>query len=54
MCGHRRFGTAEQLRKLFVRAMERTVDWPESVYEMWTAFEREKGTLDTWDQMTYK
>ncbi|XP_043221068.1 squamous cell carcinoma antigen recognized by T-cells 3-like [Amphibalanus amphitrite] len=49
-----RFGTAEQLRKLCARAMERTVDWPESVYELWAAFERERGTLDTWDQMAYK
>ncbi|KAF0297252.1 Squamous cell carcinoma antigen recognized by T-cells 3 [Amphibalanus amphitrite] len=40
-----RFGTAEQLRKLCARAMERTVDWPESVYELWAAFERERGTL---------
>ena len=34
--------------------MDRTVDWPESIYELWAAFERERGTLETWDQMTYK
>ncbi|XP_037092097.1 squamous cell carcinoma antigen recognized by T-cells 3-like [Pollicipes pollicipes] len=49
-----RFGTPEQLRKLLVRALDRTVDWPESVYELWAAFERERGTLQTWDEMTYR
>lgn len=43
------FGDTKHLKKLFPRALGRTKDSPESIGELWLQFEREEGTLDSFE-----
>ncbi|PNF41960.1 Squamous cell carcinoma antigen recognized by T-cells 3 [Cryptotermes secundus] len=45
----RAFGDSKHLRRLFARALTSTQDWPESIGNAWLNFERDEGTLDSYE-----
>ncbi|KAI8499732.1 Squamous cell carcinoma antigen recognized by T-cells 3 [Branchiostoma belcheri] len=45
----RSFGDVERSRKVLQKAVSKASDWPESVCEALINFEREEGTLETYD-----
>jgi hypothetical protein len=46
---HRSFGDSKHLKRLFQRALASTQDWPESTGIAWLNFERDEGTLDSYE-----
>ena len=48
------YGDSKHLRRLFFRALERTVDHPEKISQAWLQFEREEGTLDQFEESERK
>ena len=48
------YGDSKHLRRLFFRALERTVDHPEKISQAWLQFEREEGTLDQFEDCERK
>jgi hypothetical protein len=45
----RTFGDSKHVRRLFARALTSTQDWPESIGNTWLNFERDEGTLDSYE-----
>ena len=45
----RTFGDTKHCRKILQRAVNSASDWPESVCDALVNFEREEGTLETWE-----
>ncbi|XP_069683993.1 squamous cell carcinoma antigen recognized by T-cells 3 [Periplaneta americana] len=45
----RAFGDNKHLRRLFPRALMCTEDWPESIGNAWLNYERDEGTLDSFE-----
>jgi hypothetical protein len=45
----RAFGDSKHLKRLFPRALASTQDWPESIGIAWLNFERDEGTLDSYE-----
>lgn len=45
----RAFGDGKHVRRLFTRALSSTQDWPESIGNAWLNFERDEGTLDSYE-----
>lgn len=45
----RAFGDSKHLKRLFPRALTCTQDWPESIGIAWLNFERDEGTLDSYE-----
>lgn len=45
----RAFGDSKHLRRLFARALTSTQDWPESIGNAWLNFERDEGTLESYE-----
>merc|ERR1711978_715812 len=43
------FGDTKHLKKLFPRALAKTMDFPSMVGDMWIQFEREEGSLDSFE-----
>ena len=43
------FGDTKHLKKLFPRALGKTADFPVMIGDMWIQFEREEGTLDSFE-----
>ena len=43
------FGDTKHLKKLFPRALGKTADFPALIGDMWIQFEREEGTLDSFE-----
>jgi len=43
------FGDTKHLKKLFPRAFAKTADFPSMIGDMWIQFEREEGTLDSFE-----
>ena len=48
------FGDTKHLKKLFPRALDKSKDWPEEVAEIWIQFEREEGTLESFEEAETK
>lgn len=51
---HRAFGDSKHLRKLFPRALQNTKDWPESIGKVWLNYERDEGTLESYEHCIEK
>ncbi|KAK7874320.1 hypothetical protein R5R35_007795 [Gryllus longicercus] len=43
------YGDTKHLRRLYQRALAATQDWPESIGDAWLNFERDEGTLETFE-----
>ncbi|XP_067014696.2 squamous cell carcinoma antigen recognized by T-cells 3 isoform X2 [Anabrus simplex] len=43
------YGDTKHLRRLFQRALASVQDWPESIGEAWLNFERDEGTLESFE-----
>ena len=48
------YGDSKHLRRLFLRALERTKDQPERISQVWLQFEREEGTLEQFEECERK
>ena len=48
------YGDTKHLRRLFLRAMERTQDQPEKITQAWLQFEREEGSLEQFEECERK
>ena len=48
------YGDAKHIRRLFVRALERTHDQPDRISEAWLQFEREEGSLEQFEEAEKK
>ena len=48
------FGDTKHLKKLFPRALESSKDWPEEIGEIWMQFEREEGSLESFEEAEIK
>lgn len=50
----KQFGDRKHLRKVYLRALEKTHDSPELVADSWIQFEREEGSLESWENCREK
>ena len=50
----RTYGDDKHTRRLFIRALERTHDNPEPITRAWSQFEREKGSLEQFEECERK
>jgi len=50
----KQFGDRKHLRKVYLRALEKTHDTPELVADSWIQFEREEGSLESWESCREK
>ena len=48
------YGDTKHLRRLFLRAVERTQDQPERITQAWLQFEREEGSLEQFEECERK
>ena len=48
------YGDTKHLRKLYLRALERTQDQPEKITHAWMQFEREEGSLEQFEECERK
>ncbi len=48
------FGDKKHLRKKLERALEKSHDDPEAIAKAWIQFEREEGSLESYDHCRYQ
>lgn len=46
---YRQYGDQKHVRKVFSRALNATRDWPESIGQSWLSYERDQGSLDSFE-----
>ncbi|KAG8227862.1 hypothetical protein J437_LFUL008655 [Ladona fulva] len=45
----RAYGDSKHIRRLYTRALASTTDWPETIGESWVAYERDEGSLESYE-----
>ncbi|KAK2723233.1 squamous cell carcinoma antigen recognized by T-cells 3-like [Artemia franciscana] len=49
-----KYGDSKHVRRLFQRALQADTDWPEGIVNEWIMYERERGSLDQYEQCVDK